>query len=63
MKSVGPRAVLIPSSNDPDIMAGQGTIALELFEQVSHISHAKKKINLWINLLPLYVYPLLLSSK
>ena len=41
MKSVGPRAVLIPSSNDPDIMAGQGTIALELFEQVSHVSHAK----------------------
>ena len=29
-----PHAVLIPSSNHPDIMAGQGTIAMELLEQV-----------------------------
>ena len=34
MKSVGPQAVLIPSSNHPDIMAGQGTISLEMLEQV-----------------------------
>ncbi len=35
MKTVGPQAAFVSSSNDADIMAGQGTIALEMFEQVS----------------------------
>lgn len=38
IESIGPRAVLVPSSNHPDIMAGQGTIALEMFEQVHCMS-------------------------
>ncbi len=41
MKSVGPQAVLVPSSNDPDVMAGQGTIALELFEQVGEVYQSR----------------------
>ena len=31
---MGPSAVLIPPSNHPDVMAGQGTIAMEMLEQV-----------------------------
>ena len=34
IQSLGPRAAFIPSSNHADIMAGQGTIALEMLEQV-----------------------------
>ena len=34
LTSLGPGAVMIPSSNHADIMAGQGTIATELLEQV-----------------------------
>ena len=32
---LGPEAVMVPSSNHADIMAGQGTIATELLEQVT----------------------------
>ena len=32
---LGPEAVMVPSSNHADIMAGQGTIAMELLEQVT----------------------------
>ena len=32
---LGPEAVMVPSSNHTDIMAGQGTIAMELLEQVA----------------------------
>lgn len=34
LAKLGPGAVMIPSSNHADIMAGQGTIAVELLEQV-----------------------------
>lgn len=34
LAKLGPGAVMIPSSNHVDIMAGQGTIAMELLEQV-----------------------------
>ena len=34
MERVGPRALMVPSSNHPDIMAGQGTIATEFLQQV-----------------------------
>ncbi|CAI8009085.1 Serine racemase [Geodia barretti] len=34
MERLGPSAVLVPSSNHPDIMAGQGTIATEFLAQV-----------------------------
>ena len=34
LQSLGPRSALVPSSNHPDIMAGQGTIAMEMMEQV-----------------------------
>lgn len=37
MQSLGPRAVLIPSANHPDVMAGQGTVAMEFLEQVSDL--------------------------
>lgn len=36
MQSLGPRAVLIPSANHPDVMAGQGTVAMEFLEQVAY---------------------------
>ena len=39
-----PNAVLIPSSNHPDIMAGQGTISMELLEQVLKNLHSKHLI-------------------
>ena len=29
-----PNSIHVPSSNHPDIIAGQGTVALELLEQV-----------------------------
>ena len=35
LQSLGPSAVLIPPSNHPDVMAGQGTIAMEMLEQVT----------------------------
>jgi serine racemase len=34
VERLGPSAVLVPSSNHPDIMAGQGTIATEFLSQV-----------------------------
>jgi threonine dehydratase len=35
VEKYAPDAVLIPASNHPDVMAGQGTIAMELLEQVN----------------------------
>ena len=32
-----PNSFLIPSSNHPDIMAGQGTVTMELLEQVGDL--------------------------
>lgn len=34
VKKLAPNSAFIPSSNHPDIIAGQGTIAMELLEQV-----------------------------
>ncbi len=34
MQSAGPQAVLVPSDNHPYVIAGQGTVALEMLEQV-----------------------------
>ena len=36
MQDTGPHAYLIPSSDHPHIIAGQGSIALELLEQVCY---------------------------
>lgn len=38
MASIGPNALFISPVNHPDIMAGQGTIALELLQQVEEQS-------------------------
>ena len=45
MKSIGPQAVLIPSGDHRDVMAGQGTISLEMLEQVCITSNAKYSIS------------------
>ena len=37
VERLGPSAVLVPSSNHPDIMAGQGTIATEFLTQACGI--------------------------
>ena len=34
MAKIGPQAHFVSSCNHPDIMAGQGTLALELLEKV-----------------------------
>ena len=40
IKEIGPRAYSIPSADHPHVMAGQGTIALELLEQVLSVERA-----------------------
>ena len=35
LEKLGPSAVMVPSSDHPDIMAGQATIATELLHQVT----------------------------
>ena len=37
MSALGPDSVLIPPFNHPDIMAGQGTVGLEVLEQVPQV--------------------------
>ncbi|KAI6659922.1 Serine racemase [Oopsacas minuta] len=37
MKELGPAAVFISPHSDPDVIAGQGTVGIEILEQVPHV--------------------------
>ena len=39
LAKLGPRSMMIPSSQNPAVIAGQGTIATEFLEQVCLFQH------------------------